>query len=1038
MIEKLITLSVRWPYRVIAAVVFLCGLTLAELSRLSLDALPEITEPQVIVEIVWEAPTERIDREVAEPVSRALMTIPGIQRVRTSCEMSYGFVYAILADGADPQTTRHDILFRLANLSPSLPPGARVRVGPDASSVGWIYQYAISDPGGHRDLRELYDIQTRLIAPLLAEAPGVEEVATVGGLTRQIQIQVYPALLAHYRLPLGSVLDSVRDALADAGGRMVEISGRDFQIRAVAPFQKLDDLEEAYVGKDAKGLPIRIRDIGFVQIGFDLRRGIAELNGRGEVVGGIVVMRQGENALRVLTGVKKKIEEAKMNLPVGTEWTTVYDRSDLIHESISKMGWTLGEEMMAVALVCLLFLLHLRSALVPILILPVVCLIPFLFMRLFHVPVHLPVLAGIAIALGEIVDAVLVMVENAHRKLSEGREETELIMTGALVQVGRPLFYSLAIILFSFLPVFLLEAQEGRLFRPLALAKTFAMLASVFLSITLGPALIRLLLKGQISPEEKNPVSRGLHAVYAPTLQWAMRHKAVVVGVNILLLLIIPYAWRLDKSFMPPLEEGTILYMPSTLPGLPIREAGWILQKQDALLREVPEVATVFGKAGRAQTPTDPAPLSMIETTITLKPKSAWRRGQTLDRLIADMDRRMQFPGWINAWTQPIRGRMDMLATGIRTEVGVILYGDNLAEMEKSAEMAESLLTSIPGVRNVYAERQTQGYFMDAQFDRSALGRAGITEREASDYLRVAMSGAEVARFRGAAWDTGPLSRLSDPVTVLFVKEDADEIQKIEELPVVLPGGNSIPFSSIGKISLKTAPAAIRREQGRWAGYIHADVVPSRSGKVVEEAKSLFASSLPRTVQAEFVGQFQYRERAARRLGIAIPIVLIIIFFLLRYTFHSTTEALILMLSVPAAMAGGILSQAMAGYPTTVAVLVGYIALYAVAVQTGVVMVVYLKEAYERKCEEAGPSLSETQLEEAVFAGAVLRLRPKLMTVATTVLGFVPILWAAGPGAEMLRHITVPMIGGMVTSTIHVLYLTPILFLWLHRRKTRT
>ena len=662
MIENLIRLSVRRPWRVIAVAVFLCALTVFGMNRISLDALPEITDPQVMVEIVWEAPTERLDREVAEPVSRAVMTVPGVKTVRTSSEMSYGFVYAILEEGANLQSVRSDIAFRIYNLSPSLPAGARVRVGPDASSVGWIYQYAITDRTGRFDLRELYDIQTRLIAPLLAEAPGVEEVATVGGLARQIQIQVYPSLLAHYHLPLRDVFDAVRKTMADAGGRMVEISGRDFQIRAIAPFGKLDDLEEAYVGKDAGGEPIRIRDVGFVQTGFDLRRGIAELNGQGEVVGGIVVMRQGENALKTLAGIRRKIEDARHLLPAGVEWTTVYDRSDLIRESVSKMGWTLAEEMVAVALVCMVFLLHIRSALVPILILPVVCLIPFLFMRLFHVPVHLPVLAGIAIALGEIVDAVLVMVENAHRKLSAeaslipNPESQDGVLTDALVQVGRPLFFSLAIILFSFLPVFLLEAQEGRLFRPMAIAKTFAMLGSVLLSITLGPALIRLLLKGRISPEENNPVSRGLHTIYAPTFRWAMRHKRVVVGVNALLLLAIPYARRFDKSFMPPLEEGTILYMPSTLPGLPIREAGWILQKQDALLSEVPEVATVFGKAGRAQTPTDPAPLSMIETTITLKPKNEWRHGMTYDRLISEMDRRMQFPGWINSWTQPTSG----------------------------------------------------------------------------------------------------------------------------------------------------------------------------------------------------------------------------------------------------------------------------------------------------------------------------------------------------------------------------------------------
>ncbi len=1037
MIARIISMSVRHPWRVIAGVCVLCALTLWSLKSLPFDALPEITDPQVLVEIVWEAPTGRLDRDIARPISESLMTVPGVRRVRTMTEMGYGFVYAILDDGADPRSVRSEIAIRLQNLAPTLPKDASVRIGPDASSVGWIYQYVLTDTTHRHDLRELYDLQTRRIAPILAATPGVAEVATLGGLKRQIQIQIYPSLLVHYRLTLADALAGVRSALAESGGRMAEVSGRDFQITASAPIQTLDDLEQSVIGKTTTGASIRLRDIGFVRTGYDIRRGIADLNGDGEVVGGIVVMRQGENALNVLKRIREKAAEERANLPPDVEWTVVYDRSVLIHDAISKMGWTLAEEFAAVALVCIVFLLHVRSALVPILVLPVVCLIPFLLMRIAGVPVHLPVLAGIALALGEIVDAVLVMVENTHKKLAESGPDgaDSKSLTAALAQVGRPLFFSLAIILFSFLPVFLLEAQEGRLFRPLAWAKTFAMAASVGLSITLGPALIVLLLRNaRVESEEKNPVNRGLISLYAPTFRWAMRHRVAVLILNVTMLAAIPFWFRMEQSFMPPLEEGSILYMPSTLPGLPLRDAGWILQKQDALIRSVPEIETVFGKAGRAETPTDPAPISMIETTITLKPKSKWRPGVTIDGLTADLDRRMQFPGWINAWTQPIRGRMDMLATGIRTEVGVILYSDDLGRLADAGAQTEKILAGIDGVRNAYAERPTLGYFLDVQFDRAALGRGGLSAQDAEDYLRVAMGGAEVARFsphreKGEDYTDG-----SDPVTVLFVRDSVDEIHKIEELQVSLPDGTAVPLSKLGAVRLKAAPSAIRRENARWATYVHADIAPGKSGSVVSAAQSKLSGALLQGVQAEFVGQFQYRDRAVRRFLVVVPIVLLIIFWLLQQTFHSWSEALILMLSVPAAMAGGIVSQAIAGYPTTIAVLVGYIALYAVAVQTGVVMVVYLKESVEEKQAAVG-EMSRADLEDAVFDGAVKRLRPKLMTVATTILGFVPILWAEGPGAEMLRHIAVPMIGGMVTSTLHVLYLTPILFLWMSKSR---
>ncbi len=1064
MIRRIIAASVRWPYRVLSAVLVISALSILSLRTMPLDALPEVTDPQVIIEIIWEAPTERIDREVAEPVSNALMAVPGVRTVRTMTEMGYGFVYAILSDGAQPGQIRQEISNRLAAIAPLLPGDALVRLGPDASSVGWVYQYALVDPTNRRDLRQLHDLQSRRVAPILESIPGVAEVATVGGLKCQIQIHVYPPLLAQYRLPLGTVLSAIRDAFADAGGRMVEVSGRDFQIRAVAPVRTLDDVENAVVGLDNQKRPVRVRDIGFVQVGYDLRRGIADLDGTGEVVGGIVVMSQGENAIRVLAQLKQKIAEARAVLPDGVKWITVYDRSDLVREALTKMGMTLTEELIAVALICLVFLAHLRSALVPILVLPVVCLMSLLFMRLFGGSLHLPVLAGIAIALGEIVDAVLVMVENAHRRMAGGASDADrATLTEALVQVGRPLFFSLSIILFSFMPIFLLEAQEGRLFRPMAVAKTFAMLSSVLLSITLGPALIAVLLGGgRIPSEEQTPVTRWLHALYAPAFRWALSHRTIVIALNMLMLLAIPFWWRLEKSFMPPLEEGSILYMPTTVPGLPLREAGWILQKQDAVLREVPEVAAVFGKAGRAETPTDPAPISMIETTLTLKPKSDWRPGMTHDRLIAELDRRMQFPGWINAWTQPIRGRMDMLATGIRTEVGVLLYSDDFEEIAAAAGQTEKIMREMRGVRNVYAERPTLGYFLDIRFDRTALSRAGLTEREATDYARVAMAGAEVSRFRGAVWDTGEFAGVDAPVTVLCARDYVDEIHKIEELPVVLPGGSAVPLSSLGTVRLQSAPASIRRERGRWVGYVHADVDEARSGRVVGEAKAKLAGAAFPGVGHELVGQFQYRERAFKRLLVVVPLVLVVIFLLLKQAFGSMMEAFMLMLSVPAAMAGGILSQAIAGYPTTVAVLVGYIALYAVAVQTGIVMVVYLKEACDRKIEQSrrgatdgavpgsiqdgsfaggrggyAVAMTESDLEAAVYDGSVQRLRPKLMTVATTILGFVPILWSEGPGAEMLRHIAVPMMGGMLTSTLHVLFLTPILFFSLNRKKLK-
>jgi Cu(I)/Ag(I) efflux system membrane protein CusA/SilA len=1003
-----------------------------------LDAVPDISDVQVIVSTEWAGRSpDLIEDQVTYPIVSALISAPKVRTVRGFTDFGVSYVYIIFADGTDIYWARSRVVEYLQGIKGRLPDGTNPTIGPDATGVGWVFQYAVVDDTGQHTLPELRSVQDWFLRYALASVDGVAEVASIGGFVKQYQVNLDPLRLAAYDMSIKDVVDAIRASNNDVEGRLLEFSGREYMVRGRGYLKSIEDIQKVSLGVDKRGTPVRVSDIANVRLGPDLRRGVAELDGKGEVVGGIVVMRFGENALRVIDRVKTKLLEIQPSLPGGVHIVPIYDRSTLIRQSIGTLRRTLLEETVVVSIVILIFLFHIRSALVPILALPVAVAAAFIPMYYLNVTSNIMSLGGIALAIGVLVDAAIVMVENAYRHLSDADapvayEDQPRVIVRAAQQVARPIFFSLAIIIVSFVPVFLLEAQEGRMFRPLAFTKTSAMIFASLLSITLVPVLMTLFIRGRhLRPEHTNPVSRVFAWIYEPILRFTLRWKWAALIVNFAIIpLTIPLVFALGSEFMPPLYEGSLLYMPTAPPGLSVTEATRLLQVQDKLLRQFPEVERVFGTVGRGTTATDNSPMGMVNTTVLLKPREHWRPGLTFEALQAQMDERLQVPGVPNVWTQPIRNRLDMLSTGIKTPVGIKVFGPDLNTIQEIGREIERALQRVPDTRSVYAERVAQGYFTDIVIDRDAIARYGLRIEDIQDVIQSALGGENITQTIEG--------RQRYPVNVRYATDFRQDLAALERILVTAPTGAHVPLGQLAQVTLAPGPAMIRDEDAQLAGYVYVDTASRDIGGYVDRARAAVAQNvkLPAGYSLQWTGQYEFQVRARERLRILVPIVLFIIFMLLYVTFRSASEATIVMLSVVYAMTGGVILQWLLGYNFSVAVWIGYIALYGVAVQTGVVMVVYLHEALDTRLAQ-GTSLTQADILEATINGSVLRLRPKLMTVSVVMASLVPILWSTGVGSDVMKPIAAPIIGGMVTSTIHVLIITPVIFYIMKLRALR-
>jgi copper/silver efflux system protein len=1027
MLARLIEWSARHVFLVLFATACLVGTGVYAVLHTPLDALPDLSDVQVIVytEFPGQGP-QVVEDQVTYPLSTAMLSVPRTKVVRGFSNFGVSFVYIIFEDGTDIYWARSRVLEYLNVAASRLPRGVTPAMGPDATGVGWVYQYVVQ--GAQRTLGELRAIQDWFIRYQLTKAPGVAEVAGVGGFVRTYQVTVDPRHLQAYGIPLNKVTDAIRMSNHDTGGRSLELAETEYMIRGRGYLRGIGDLEGIVV-KAVAGTPVRVRDIGRVELVPDERRGIAELNGDGEVVAGIAIARFGQNALDVIASIRTKIADIGAGLPRGVTLTPVYDRSELILRAVKSLRQTLLEESAIVALVCIVFLLHARSALVAIVMLPIGVLMAFTAMRALGLNSNIMSLGGIAIAIGAMVDAAIVMIENAHKHLERLQPHAPRLpaIVAACREVGPALFFSLLVITVSFLPVFTLEAQEGRMFRPLALTKTFAMAGAALLSVTLVPVLMLLFIRGRIPSENANPIVRGLIFVYRPViarvLQW--RRLTLVIALLVLGITVAP-ALRLGTEFMPTLNEGTLLYMPSSLPAMSVTQAARALQTQDRILKSFPEVESVFGKAGRANTATDPAPLEMSETVINLKPEADWRPGMTIDRLIAEMDKAVQLPGISNAWTLPIKARLDMLSTGIRTPIGIKVFGNNLAEMERVAKEIEAVVRTIPGTTSAYAERLTGGYYLDIVPDSDALGRYGLTVGEVHDVVGAALGGEVVT--------TTVEGRERFDVIVRYPRElrdSADAIARNVLVPVM--DGSMVPLGQLAKLNVVQGPPSIRTENALLSAYIFVDIHGRDIGRYVADAQRAVEARIkfPPGYYITWSGQFEYMQHAIERLKIVVPLTLLIIFVLLYLNFGRLAETLIVMASVPFAAVGGVWLMYLLGYNMSVAVAVGFIALIGVAAETGVVMLIYLDRAWEdvvARCRAEGRPVTAEDLREAVMHGAVLRVRPKMMTVVAIMAGLLPIMWSTGTGSEVMRRIAAPMVGGMVSATILTLVVIPAIY----------
>jgi len=1039
MLNALIDWSARNRFLVLLATLFIIIAGIWSVIKTPLDAIPDLSDVQVILytEFPGQAP-QVVEDQVTYPLTTALLSVPKSKVVRGFSFFGASFVYVIFEDNTDIYWARSRVLEYVNSVSGKLPKGVNPTLGPDATGVGWVFQYAVM--AKNKTLAELRTLQDWYLRYQLAKAPGVAEVASIGGFVQQYQVTVDPIKLKTYGIPLMRVSEVIRNSNRDVGGRTLEMAETEYMVRGRGYLRGKDDIANLVL-KSQNGTPVRVADIGRVELVADERRGITELNGEGEVVSGIVMSRFGLNALDVIHNVKTKIAEISAGLPEGVSIVTTYDRLELIERAITTLKHTLVEESIIVALVCIVFLLHLRSALVAILMLPVGILAAFIGMRALGINANIMSLGGVAIAVGAMIDAAIVMIENAHKhleRLKPGESRSEA-MIAACKEVGPALFFSLLIITVSFLPVFTLEAQEGRLFAPLAWTKTFSMAAAAMLSVTLVPVLMLVFIRGHIRPEAENPVNRFLIRIYRPIIASVMNWKKTTIALALVAMAvsIIP-ASRLGSEFMPTLNEGTLFYMPTTLPGLSVTKAAELLQTQNKIIKSFPEVASVFGKAGRAQTATDPAPMEMFETVINLKPESEWRAGMTTDKLIAELDKALQFPGVANSWTMPIKARIDMLSTGIRTPIGIKVFGTDLVEMERLARQIETVVKAVPGTSSAFAERITGGYYLDIIPERNALARYGLSVGEVMDVVSAALGGEMVT--------TTVEGRERFGVTVRYPRDLRSDPQAIaREVLVPVSGGmggeaSMVPLGQLAEVKITTGAPAIRTENALLSAYIYVDIRDRDIGSYVAEARKAVNEHVKFTpgTYVTWSGQFEYMERATAKLKVVVPITLLIIFLLLYLNFRRITETLIVMLSVPFALVGGIWLMWLLGYNLSVAAAIGFIALAGVAAETGVVMLIYLDQAWrevQAKCSEEGRLPRAADLYAAVMEGAVERVRPKMMTVTAIMAGLLPILWGTGTGSEVMSRIAAPMVGGMVSSTVLTLAVIPAIYALIKQRQ---
>ncbi|MBI5751584.1 MAG: efflux RND transporter permease subunit [Hydrogenophilales bacterium] len=1031
MIAKLIRWSANNRLLVLLVTLLVSAWGVYAMLKTPLDAIPDLSDTQVIIRTNWPGQAPQIvENQVTYPLTTTMLSVPGVKAVRGYSFFGDSFVYVLFNDGVDLYWARSRVLEYLSQVSGRLPKGATPSLGPDATGVGWVYEYALVDRSGKNDISELRALQDWFLKFELKTIPNVSEVATLGGMVRQFQVQVDPGKLRTYRLPLATVTAAIQAANRETGGALVELGEADYMVRARGYLETLDDFRRIPLGNSERGTPILLSDVARVQLGPEMRRGIAELNGEGEVVGGVIVMRSGQNALEVIAAVKAKLAILKKSLPPGVEIVTTYDRSQLIERAVDNLRQKLIEEFIVVALVCGLFLWHLRSALVAIVALPLGVLISFIVMPQQGVNANIMSLGGIAIAIGAMVDAAIVMIENAHKKLehyrtAHGEPDTQqhaALMIEAASEVGPALFFSLLIITLSFIPVFTLEAQEGKLFAPLAYTKTYAMAAAAGLSVTLVPVLMIFFIRGRIRNEADNPLNRWLIAAYKPLLARVLRHpKATLAAALVVLLVTLWPLSRLGSEFMPPLEEGDLLYMPTALPGLSAAKASEVLQLTDRLIKTVPEVKSVFGKAGRAETATDPAPLEMLETTIQFKPRDEWRPGMTPEKLVEELDARLKIPGMANVWVQPIRNRIDMLATGIKSPVGIKIAGADLATLEKLGQAVERSVKQVPGATSVIAERVTGGRYIDLKIDRLQAARYGLNILEVQDLVATAIGGENV----GEKLDG--LARF--PINVRFPRELRDSVEKLKALPLVTAAGATVPLGSIATIAIVDGPPMIKSENARPSLWVYVDIRDRDLGGFVKEAKAKVERELqlPAGYSLAWSGQFEYFERAAKRLTWVVPMTLGIIFILLFLTFKRIAPALMILGTLPFALVGAVWFLYLLGHNFSIASGVGMIALAGLAAEFGVIMLVYLDDALARH-RAAGQLNTQADLHAALIDGAALRVRPKAMTVAVILAGLLPILIGSGTGSEAMSRIAAPMVGGMLTAPLLSLFVLPAIY----------
>ncbi len=1034
MVISIIDASLRNRFLIIIAAIIIVAAGWWSMKNTPLDAIPDLSDVQVIVftEYPGQAP-QVVEDQVTYPLTTAMLAVPNAKVVRGYSFFGFSFVYIIFDDGTDMYWARSRVLEYLNYVSGRLPSGLTPSLGPDATGVGWIYEYALVDRTGNTDLAELRSIQDWYLRYPLQTVEGISEVASVGGYVKQYQVEVDPNALLAYNIPLSKIKHAIQRSNNDVGGKLIEMAETEYMVRSSGYIQSIDDLNVIPVGVDEKGTPIRLQDVAHIQIGPELRRGVAELNGEGEVAGGVVIMRYGENAMAVIERVRAKLEELKPGLPDGVEIVPVYDRGDLITRAVDNLKTKLIEEIFVVSLICIIFLMHARSALVAILSLPIGILLAFVFMKWQGINANIMSLGGIAIAIGAMVDGAIVMIENCHKHLEQmvkekGRElqssERWQAVTEASREVGPALFFSLLIITVSFLPVFTLQAQEGRLFAPLAFTKTYAMAAAAILAITLVPVLMGYFIRGKIPAESKNPVNRFLHFIHVPTLNLAIRWRWLTMFLALILLAVTFYPLsKLGSEFMPPLNEGDILYMPTTYPGISITKAKELLQQTDKIIKSFPEVHHVFGKVGRAETATDPAPLAMLETTIRLKPKDEWPDpSKTVKELMDEMDAAIKFPGLSNAWTMPIKTRIDMLSTGIKTPIGIKVSGPDLNVLEAVGNEIEQALKQLPDTLSAFADKAAGGYYLDFDIDRQEASRYGLTTGDVQDVIQSAIGGMNVT------YTVEGLERY--PVNVRYPRELRDNLESLKRVLIPTPTGAQIPLSLVADLQLRRGPPSIKSENSRPNAWVYVDIKTSDIGGYVAKAKKVVAEqvSIPPGYDLVWSGQFEYMERAAERLRIVVPATLLLIFLLLYFNFRNITAPLVVMLSIPFGLIGGFWLIYLLGFNISVAVVVGFIALAGVAAEIGVLVLTFIDQELARRRKAKGGRVTGAEIMAAVHHGTSERVRPIAMTATAITAGLLPIMWGSGTGSEVMQRIAAPMVGGMVTVTLLCLLVLPVIY----------